>query len=59
MTKRQTASIVKKIKMHQAALAKHRDALRDLVEEVEGIVDTSTDAIDNLQYAVDALSQYQ
>lgn len=58
MTQKQIAAMVKKIERHKAALGKHRDALRDIIDDVEGVCDEAADARDNLQYAVDALSKY-
>lgn len=58
LTSGQIKKIVKQIERHKAGLVKHRDALRDLVGELEALGDTSSDAVDNLEYAIEALSQY-
>lgn len=58
MTPKQVASMVKKIERHKAALAKHRDALRDIIEDVDAICDEASDATDNLERAVESLSKY-
>lgn len=52
------ASFAKSIERHKNAIAKHRDALRVLIEDAETIEASCTDAVENLDYAVDILSQY-
>jgi hypothetical protein len=52
------AALRKVIEFHKAEIAKHRDALRDILEDAEAVADSSTDAIDYLESAVDCLSQY-
>lgn len=50
------ASLAKSIKRHRDAIAKHRDALRELVVDAVSVETSCTDAIDSLDYAVDILS---
>lgn len=59
LSKRQIVSIRSKIKKHQVALGRHRDELRDLIEEVSQITDDADEAISNLDDAADALSRLQ
>lgn len=51
------ASLAKSIERHKDAIAKHRDALRVLIEDAATVEDSCTDAIESLGYAVDILSQ--
>lgn len=41
--------IIKKIKMHKNAIAKHRDALRELISEVHDIIENSDEAVVDLE----------
>lgn len=52
------AALVKKIKFHKDKIAEHRDALRDLIDDVEAIVGTADDALEQIEYGIEALSQY-
>ena len=58
LNKKQFVAIVKKIEGHKAAVAKHRDALRDCVLDLEAIVDDADEAIDGLDRALEVLSEY-
>jgi hypothetical protein len=51
-------ALVLAIKHHTKEIGKHRDALRDLISDAEEIADTSDSAIQDLEHAVDTLSQY-
>ncbi len=53
-----TSAIARKIKHHQKAIAKHRDALRELIADAEEVAETCDEAIDHLEGAVNTLSQY-
>ena len=50
--------IVAEIKKHKDAIARHRDALRDIHNDLEGILESATTGIDALETAIDELSQY-
>lgn len=55
----ETQELVKKINFHKEEIAKHRDALREALEELGGNVAQSADyAIDELESAIDHLSQH-
>lgn len=51
------STIIKKIEAHKARIAKDRDSLRDLIMELEGLQDICASAHDDLEYAVDKLSE--
>lgn len=51
------SEVLKQINEHKAAIGLHRDALRDLINEVEMICDDVDDASHSLDYAADALSR--
>lgn len=50
--------IVKKLEKRKAAIEKERDKLCDLQTEVDSLLDSLELADDNLQSAIDALSQF-
>lgn len=50
-------SILREVNRHKAAIAKHRDALRDLIEDAEAVSESCDDAVRSLESAADALSQ--
>lgn len=54
MTKRKIIAELNKI---QDRMAKERDNLRTLFSEIEDLTDISSDAIDNIEYAIDRLSE--
>jgi len=57
MTKRTTAAMIKKLERAKATLAKDRDALRDLFDELETLKEDCEEAYDSLENAIDALSR--
>jgi uncharacterized coiled-coil protein SlyX len=57
MTKRKKQSILAAITRHKVAIAKHRDELRDILEELEAVVESSDNGIRELECAIDTLSQ--
>lgn len=57
-TKRSTARILSRIETHKRRIAKERDALRELIGDVEAICETCDRAHDGLGDAVAALSEY-
>lgn len=58
LTPKQIAVIVRKIERHKIAIGKHRDALREIIEDVEAVSEECDGATDNLEQAVEALSRY-
>jgi hypothetical protein len=48
----------KAVEFHKEEIGKHRDALRDLLEDMESVVDASDRGIEHMEAAVDALSEY-
>ena len=50
-------TIIKKIELHKTRIAKERDQLRDLIMELEGLEESCASAHDDLEYAVDKLSE--
>lgn len=46
------------IERHKKAIGEHRDALRELIEDVEAVIDSSDRGVEYLESAVDALSEY-
>ena len=57
VSKSKIDSLKKSIKDMQKQIAKDRDALRDLMDEAEGLEDCCSRAHDDLESAVDALSE--
>lgn len=57
MSARNMGSIKKDIERGKERLAKDRDALRDLIEEAQAIEECASDAIEQLEYAADRLSE--
>jgi RNase adaptor protein for sRNA GlmZ degradation len=58
LTKKQRGDIIALVTKHKNAIAKERDALRDILHDLEGVVDSSDSALNDLDCAIDALSQY-
>ena len=59
MNKRMSIKGLKKaIEHHKREIAKHRDALRELISDAEAVADSCGDAVESLDSAVDTLSQY-
>jgi len=56
--KKRLAPLVRKIKKEEKIISDSRDRLRDLIAEVEAIIDSSDNAVHDLQNAAYSLSQY-
>lgn len=54
---RKLKSIVTQLKRIKARLIKDRDALRELEDEISELGYIAEDAVDNVSYAVDRLSE--
>jgi septal ring factor EnvC (AmiA/AmiB activator) len=54
---RKINSIRKQIEKHKNVIAKERDALRDLINEIDSLEEDCREAVDSLEYAADALSR--
>lgn len=52
------ALLARQIEFHKTEIGKHRDALRDLINDAESVAGTCADAVESLEHAVDTLSQY-
>jgi RNase adaptor protein for sRNA GlmZ degradation len=52
------AKLIKEIKKRMERIAKERDALRELLQDVESVIDSSDTAYRELERAVDRLSEY-
>ncbi len=48
---------IKQIERRQKAIGAERDKLREMISELEELESTCSDAYDNLQYAIDRLSE--
>lgn len=48
----------KKVEYHKREIGKHRDALRELIMDVGSIADTCDQAVEDIERAVDHLSEY-
>jgi ABC-type transporter Mla subunit MlaD len=46
-----------RIERHKAAIGKHRDALRDILDDLQGVVDAADDGFESLNYAIEKLSE--
>jgi len=50
--------MIRKLERERDAIAKRRDRLRELVEEWTALEDSCSMALDDLQSAIDRLSEY-
>lgn len=50
-------ALVSRIERHKAAIGRHRDALQELMSDLEATVESVDDAHDSLTYAIDRLSE--
>lgn len=57
MTGKTLASLRRQLEKERAAIARHRDRLRELQSDVEDLGDSAADAADSLDHAIDALSR--
>jgi hypothetical protein len=57
MTKKQLAQIVKQIERHKAGIAKHRDELREIMNQIDELESIAEDAVQSIEYAIDRLSE--
>lgn len=55
---RSTKSVLAVIKHHKDAISKHRDALREIMNDLQVIVESADDGLDALGYAIEQLSQF-
>ena len=58
MTKKQHDGFVKRIELHKNAIAKERDALRDILEDLEAVVESADAGLAELDSAIMSLSEY-
>lgn len=58
LTAPQLRAIIAKIERHKAAIGKHRDALREIYEDLEAIVGSADDGLQSLDYAINRLCEY-
>jgi ABC-type transporter Mla subunit MlaD len=58
MTKRERERLIKRIETERLRVAQRRDALREVLDDLESLHDTCAEAEDCLQRAIDALSEY-
>jgi len=56
--KMSTEDLIIQIQKHKDGIAMHRDALRTIAEDLEAIDDSTSIAIEELETAIDTLSQY-
>ena len=50
--------IVSQLEAEKKKIAKARDRIRELLGDVEGMMDSSTRGLEDLESAIDALSEY-
>lgn len=58
MTKREKAGMIRRLEKERKMLGKRRDALRDIVDEYEGLLGSCDRAEQDLQRVIDTLSEY-
>lgn len=58
MTRAEFATLLRRLKAHKEAVAKHRDAIRTIMQELDAYNESWSRALDSLEEAVDALSEY-
>lgn len=51
------ATMIKQLEKHRDKIGKDRDALRDFLDEVESLKETCDRAYEDLQCAIEALSE--
>jgi hypothetical protein len=51
-------ALKKAVNYHKKEIGRHRDALRELIYDASAIADTCDEAFDELDHAVETLSQY-
>ena len=51
------AKIIRQLEAHKAKLARERDALGELKDEVEAAFEAAQDAINSLAYCIERLSE--
>lgn len=56
-TRRDIAKLKTKVERHIEGIAKHRDALREILGDIEEHINSSSDAVELLEEAVDKLSE--
>ncbi len=59
MTPKTIAAMLRKLRAEQDKLAKNRDELRELLSAFESVADDASDAVESLEYAIEALSRLQ
>ena len=57
LTPARIKAILRHIDRHKAAIGKHRDELREIIEEISSIGDDADEATELLDQATDALSR--
>lgn len=58
MTTDQMKELIGRFEFHKRGISEHRDALRDLADEVHSLADDTDGAVADLNCAIDALSKY-
>lgn len=58
MSKLITDVMIKKIELHKDAIAKHRDALRDICADLKSVLQSTDTAVEELELAIQTLSEY-
>lgn len=58
ITKRKKRSILLSITRHKTAIAKHRDELRYIMDDLEAIDGSMNEAVEQLESVIDTMSQY-
>ena len=56
-TKKELREIVKKIKAHQEVIAKERDDMREILDELEDLVGSASDGVDALADAINIITR--
>ena len=57
-TRKSVLAFIKKIELSKTRIAVERDKLRELVDDVVGIIDDADEAQNELERVVDILSKY-
>ena len=58
MTKRQMASLIRKLEKERDTIGKSRDKLREIIGEYENLAETAEQAYDDIENVIQTLSQY-
>lgn len=57
MKNRTLKQITKQLEIHRSAIAKERDAMRELIYEIESLLEPVEDGLTDLEFAIEKFSE--